>query len=91
MSTDTDRIRMLNDHLRKNLTGGGALITPGIAAMGAEAVERLVKTIIRQSHLSPRQYLPRKPLMLRSIPSIHNDSPNSLACHPQRQPRTFVA
>jgi len=45
MSTDTDRIRMLNDNLRKNLTGGSALITPGIAAMGEEAVERLVKTI----------------------------------------------
>lgn len=45
MSTDTDRIRMLNDELRKNLLGGGAVITPGIAALGAEAVERLVKTI----------------------------------------------
>jgi hypothetical protein len=45
MSTDTDRTRMLNDHLRKHLTRGRALITPGIAAMGAEAVERLVKTI----------------------------------------------
>jgi Protein of unknown function (DUF3768) len=43
--TDTDRIRMLNDQLRKNLTGGGAIITPGIAALGADAVERLVKTI----------------------------------------------
>jgi hypothetical protein len=44
MST-VDRIRMLNDNLRKNLTGGSALITLGIAAMGAQAVERLVKTI----------------------------------------------
>ena len=45
MSTDTDRIRALNDDLRKNLVGGRALITPGIATLGAEAVERLVKTI----------------------------------------------
>lgn len=45
MSTDTDRIRMLNDSFRKHLTAGRALITPGIAAMGTEAVERLVKTI----------------------------------------------
>jgi hypothetical protein len=44
MST-IDRTRMLNDDLRKHLTGGRALITSGIAAMGAEAVERLVKTI----------------------------------------------
>lgn len=45
MSTDTDRIRMLNDQLRQNLFGGRAVITPGIAALGSEAVERLVKTI----------------------------------------------
>jgi hypothetical protein len=45
MSTDTDRIRMLNDELRKHLLGGGAVITAGIAELGPEAVERLVKTI----------------------------------------------
>jgi hypothetical protein len=45
MSADKDRIRALNDELRKHLLGGGALITPGIAALGQEAVERLVKTI----------------------------------------------
>jgi Protein of unknown function (DUF3768) len=43
--TDTNRIRLLNDQLRQNLSGGGAVITPGIAALGAEAVGRLVKTI----------------------------------------------
>lgn len=45
MSAQTDRIRMLNDKLRQQLLGGGAVITPGIAALGREAVERLVKTI----------------------------------------------
>lgn len=45
MSTDTDRIRMLNDELRQNLLGGGAVMTPGIAALGADAVARLVQTI----------------------------------------------
>jgi hypothetical protein len=46
MSTDTDRIRMLNDQLRRDLTGGRAVMTPpGIAALGYEAVQRLVKTI----------------------------------------------
>ena len=45
MSADTDRIRMLNDRLRQDLTGGRAVITPGIAALGQEAVARLIKTI----------------------------------------------
>jgi hypothetical protein len=45
MSTEVDRIRELNDVLRKNLTGGLAVITPGVAALGAAAVERIVKTI----------------------------------------------
>jgi hypothetical protein len=45
MSTKTDQIRALNDELRQHLLGGNALITPGIAALGQEFVERLVKTI----------------------------------------------
>jgi Protein of unknown function (DUF3768) len=42
---DAARIRLLNDQLRKHLLGGGAVITPGIAAFGSEAVKRLVQTI----------------------------------------------
>lgn len=46
MSTDsTDRIRTLNDELRRNLLGGKAVMTPGIAALGEHAVQRLVRTI----------------------------------------------
>jgi hypothetical protein len=45
MSTDTDRIRALNDQLRLHLTGGKAVMTPGIAALGSEAVRRLIQTI----------------------------------------------
>jgi hypothetical protein len=45
MTETTDRIRELNDALRRNLTGGTALITPGVAALGQEAVERIAKTI----------------------------------------------
>src|SRR5262249_55184903 len=45
MSTKTDQIRALNDELRQHLHGGIAVITPGIAALGQEAVNRIVKTI----------------------------------------------
>jgi hypothetical protein len=45
MDTKTSRIRALNDEQRRNLAGGVAVMTPGIAALGQEAVERIVKTI----------------------------------------------
>jgi Protein of unknown function (DUF3768) len=45
MTTNTDTIRALNDRLRKDFTSGHAIITAGIAALGAEAVARIVKTI----------------------------------------------
>ena len=45
MNTKTARIRALNDELRQHLSGGTAVITLGVAALGAEAVERIVKTI----------------------------------------------
>jgi hypothetical protein len=45
MDTKTSRIRTLNDQLRKTLTDGMAVMTPGVAALGGEAVERIIKTI----------------------------------------------
>ena len=45
MTTKTEAIRLLNDQLRQNLTVGTALITTGVAALGADAVARIVKTI----------------------------------------------
>jgi hypothetical protein len=45
MEIKTDRIRELNDQLRRNFADGVAVMTPGIAALGPEAVERIVKTI----------------------------------------------
>ena len=44
-TTSSNRIRDLNDQLRRNLTTGIAVMTPGIAALGQEAVHRIVKTI----------------------------------------------
>jgi hypothetical protein len=45
MDTKTVRIRALNDELRKDFAEGIAVMTPGIAALGPEAVARIVKTI----------------------------------------------
>jgi hypothetical protein len=45
MTTKTKAIRALNDELRQNFTTGTALMTAGVAALGAETVARIVKTI----------------------------------------------
>jgi hypothetical protein len=45
MDPRTQRIRALNDELRQNMAGGVAVMTPGVAALGQEAVDRIVKTI----------------------------------------------
>jgi Protein of unknown function (DUF3768) len=45
MDAKTARIRALNDELRQNFAVGIAVMTPGVAALGAEAVQRIVKTI----------------------------------------------
>jgi hypothetical protein len=44
MDSKTARIRALNDDLRQNFAEGIAVMTP-IAALGAEAVARIVKTV----------------------------------------------
>jgi hypothetical protein len=47
MTSKIEQIRTLNDRLRQNLTTGigTAVITTGVAALGDEAIERIVETI----------------------------------------------
>lgn len=45
MSKNSQTIACLNDELRKNPQAGIALITPGVAALGAEAVQNIFRTI----------------------------------------------
>ena len=45
MNATTERIRALNDELRRNLPNCHAVMTAGVAALGPDAVARIVKTI----------------------------------------------
>lgn len=42
---DIEKIRALNDELRQHLIGGLAVMTPGLMALGPNAVETAVKAI----------------------------------------------
>ena len=46
MITKHERVRALNDELRRFLSGQVAVITPGVASLGQEAVDRIVQTIV---------------------------------------------
>src|SRR6478609_1955392 len=50
MDANTARIRALNDDLRQHLTGGIAVMTPGVAALGPETVKRIFRTIAVFDH-----------------------------------------
>jgi stage V sporulation protein SpoVS len=45
MKYGQENIRALNDKLRSELTGGAAVMTTGVAALGVEAVNRAIKAI----------------------------------------------
>lgn len=45
MNAQIEIIRNLNDQLRRNFSLGVAFMTPGVAALGADAAERIFKTI----------------------------------------------
>ena len=45
MNTDTLRIQALNDQLRRDFSVGMAFMTPGVAALGPDAAERIFRTI----------------------------------------------
>jgi hypothetical protein len=45
MTSKIDQIRTLNDQLRQNFSAGTAVLTCGVAALGAETVAHIVKTI----------------------------------------------
>jgi hypothetical protein len=50
MTTKTEQIRELNDRLRQNFSEGTAVLTCGVAALGAEAVARCHANDPHQEH-----------------------------------------
>jgi hypothetical protein len=45
MTIQTEVVRSLNDQLRRDFSRGIAVMTPGIAALGPDAAERIFRTI----------------------------------------------
>ena len=45
MTAAAERIRALNDDLRRNMSRGTAVMTIGVAALGPELVERVVRAV----------------------------------------------
>jgi hypothetical protein len=63
-----ERIRALDDHLRKNPTADVAIMTPGIAALGREAFDRIVETITAMADIC-HDYEPDEDQHIGSFPS----------------------
>lgn len=53
MSSDTDRIRMLNDRLRQHMVVGRAVMTPGITQLGSRKASQLLHAISAFSDFTP--------------------------------------
>jgi hypothetical protein len=45
MNANTDAIRKLNDQLRRDFRQGVAVMTSGVMALGADAIERIIQTV----------------------------------------------
>ena len=52
MNHSTETIRKLNDDFRRTLSGGQIMMTPGIAALGPDAVARLIEKVITYEDFS---------------------------------------
>ena len=71
-SSDTDRIRALNDELRLYLYNGGVFLTPGIAALGKEAISRLANAIATfDDFFAPPMIPTASTTLARSISKAH--------------------
>jgi hypothetical protein len=53
MSGSNPTIRALNDRFRQNLTLGTAVITPGVAALGGDVVQDILRAVASYDDFSP--------------------------------------
>ena len=55
MTSERDRVRALNDQLRKHHRGGRIVITRGIQALGADAILKINQAIAALDAFTDRQ------------------------------------
>ena len=78
MATKTEQIRALNDRLRQTFSEGTAVMTCGVAALGAEAVARIVKAIAVYDDFAAPTTLTKSTTSARSKPMARRSFSRSI-------------
>ncbi|MGA8899290.1 hypothetical protein [Bradyrhizobium sp.] len=80
MNTKTEEIRTLNDRRRQNINRGygHAVMTAGIAALGVEAIARIIKTIEVYDDFCHANVRTRNTTLARSKPTTIRSSSRSI-------------
>ena len=87
MTTKTEQIRTLNDQLRQNFSEGTAVLTCGVAALGAEAVARSSRRLPCLTTSARPTILIKSTILARSKPTATSSFLRSII---STRPRTAI-